>query len=136
MSHIQSDCSNGNYIENFAELDSVLELYEVYRTRSVSRETASHIMQDLCFNNALKPQPGLVDEIKTASRAVASMLDPDQDDDIPYETLATFCRLSRLKLLHDAGQMKRPFNFALIVVDVQNDFITGPMPVQVRKGYS
>lgn len=33
------------YIHDYAELDNVLSLYDVYRTRGVNRETVSHIMQ-------------------------------------------------------------------------------------------
>lgn len=131
MSKIQSDAKNGNYIEDFAELDDLFRLYDVYKTQSVNRETAAHMMQDLCFNNALDATGDIVAQVKDASRAVASMLDPDKDDDIPLETLATFCRLSRMQLLHDSQHGSKPFKFALIVVDVQNDFINGPMPVQV-----
>ena len=54
-----------------------------------------------------------------------------QDDDIPYETLTTFCRLSRMSLLQRKLNMEVRRR-ALIIVDCQNDFsATGTVPVTV-----
>lgn len=70
-----------------------------------------------------------------ASREVASWLDPDHDDDIPLETITTFCRLSRLSLLIEADRKKAATTTrarsALIICDMQNDLLATSSPCNV-----
>lgn len=85
---------------------------------------------DLVFNNIQNYTPELGEKVRKASRSVAALMDPDQDDDVPLETLATFCRLTRMRLLKETQIEMQACRFALIVCDVQNDFVTGPVCVQ------
>ncbi|EGD76188.1 hypothetical protein PTSG_00895 [Salpingoeca rosetta] len=129
MRRVNSDSPSGNYIEDYSEMVSIFELYEVMEQRSVNRETAAFILQDLVFNNALNPTEELKNTVLKASQVVAAELDPDGDDDIPYETLATFCRLSRMSLIQRKNSYETR-RHALIVVDCQNDFTAnGAVPV-------
>lgn len=85
---------------------------------------------DLVFNNMTNYTPELGEKVRVASRTVAALLDPDQDDEVPLEAIATFCRLTRLSLLNQADP-KTKGRSALIVCDMQTDFVNGALTVKV-----
>ena len=114
-----------SYIANFEELSFHLGIYHAHRDSGLSREAVAHMLVDMVFNDAVgTTEKDKKDVIDTAT-AIASHLDPDRDDFIPIEGLYTFCRLSR-----NATLTMRKSPCALIIVDMQQDFITGSMPVK------
>eukprot|EP00051_Salpingoeca_urceolata_P005053 m.69963 g.69963 ORF g.69963 m.69963 type:complete len:1130 (-) comp14027_c0_seq1:297-3686(-) len=117
---VSQAAQNPAILKPYAVLQSVMQQYDPSHERVVSRDSMTFLLEDFySLGNIAVPPTQVLDSL-------AKALDgPDMDNQVAIETINTFVRLWRSWIRQD--QSKRT---ALIIVDVQNDFVDGPVHVR------